>query len=276
MPVIGSFNLRYPQGGAAPDVPGDIQKLAQDVDVALQLAGHVAVTDLDALALLNPSTWESRVVLVDALNANFQASDGSWVQITTARVADTSARDLEYGKASGAYRVLGARVLVTGFTRPIEYEYSGSAWEAITSIFCALNKGTSQTLTTAGTFYPLSWTTEVADPWGMHDNVTNNTRITVPVAGTYEILCHVYANVAAGNMYAQIQVNGSLIIPGVSDRRTAAASVAGQLVIVGPVPLAAGDYIEVMVQNDTQNSVSVAGTTTALTSAVTLKLLRGA
>lgn len=68
------------------------------------------VGDLDALAARSAST-EGEIVHVDEGGANFQAQDGSWVQITDAVFASAATRDSAYNKGGGAYRVQGlARV----------------------------------------------------------------------------------------------------------------------------------------------------------------------
>lgn len=67
------------------------------------------VSDLDALAALSASDFEGRRIHVDALNVDFQAVDGAWVQQGIARVADAATRTTEYAKASAAYLVQGVK-----------------------------------------------------------------------------------------------------------------------------------------------------------------------
>ena len=102
-------------------------------------------------------------------------------------------------------------------TNSTEY-YSGSAWAAIggsatpTLVGCRLTKSANQSLTdsteTAITFDGESWDTN-----GFHDNVTNNTRITIPAGytGKYELSGVVSIAPMVGNYYVLIKKNGSVL-----------------------------------------------------------------
>lgn len=84
----------------------------------------------------------------------------------------------------------------------------------------------------------------------MHDNVTNNSRITVPVAGVY--VATFSGVVEADNdynfLYAYIQVNGATILAGTTIGTLTDAGIAPWLnVTTPPYKLAANDYLQVVV-----------------------------
>ena len=83
---------------------------------------------------------------------------------------------------------------------------------ALTLVGCSLTKSANQSLTasteTAITFDGESWDTN-----GFHDNVTNNTRITIPTGytGKYELSGVVSLAPMVGNYYVLIKKNGSVL-----------------------------------------------------------------
>jgi len=148
------------------------------------------------------------------------------------------------------------------------YRFNGSIWvEEASGIACALRKSANQNLTTTAT--ALSWDVEVSDPSGIHSNVTNNTRLTAPVAGLYEIASSIYNNNTSGLGTLQARVNGTTDAPGSLERRTADA--AGlSLRNVFSLAMAPGDYVEIMVLHATAAG-SVAGGTANGSATVSMK-----
>jgi hypothetical protein len=66
-----------------------------------------------------------------------------------------------------------------------------------------------QTLTT-GVITTLNWNTETRDDGGLHDNVTNNSRLTAQVAGWYDIFATIaFASNATGRRLAGLLLNGA-------------------------------------------------------------------
>ena len=116
---------------------------------------------------------------------------------------------------------------------------------------CIAYQNVAQTLTTA-TPANVTWDAEVIDSTGaMHDNVTNNTRITVPLAGLYLITGQVtFTGNASGVRSIYVQKNGATVIqrnsvgsPSAGVHTTIPFSVMAQLAV--------NDSVEV---NATQNS----------------------
>jgi len=124
-----------------------------------------------------------------------------------------------------------------------DYVYSGTAWVA-NPAYCALRKSVDYTLTATAAAIPLD--VEISDLAGMHDNVTNNTRITCTLAGLYEITAAGLNSNGTGSGTMSARLNGTTAIPGSQDGGPMDAT-AGRMMRIGfPVALVVGDYVEIM------------------------------
>ena len=111
---------------------------------------------------------------------------------------------------------------------------------------CRLTKDQNQTLTTANTWYSLSWQTETYDTNSYHNN-TNNSRITVPSTGYYLFMVHYAPNSIVNVNYGQFKKNGSTdiefrLMNGATN--TYPSGMSSTAIFY----LAANDYIEFQVQ----------------------------
>lgn len=128
-------------------------------------------------------------------------------------------------------------------------------------IGCSLYKTQSQSIPNS-TNTVVTFNAELWDTADMHDNQTNNSRITIPVAGKYHIWATiVFTTNSAGDRAAFIQRNGST--PLAYTYFGACSSVPTALPFSFVAQLSAGDYIELVVW---QNS----GTTLDLSAGSTL------
>ena len=139
-----------------------------------------------------------------------------------------------------------------------EFAYS-SGWKSASGAVCVLGKSVSQSLTTSLT--AVSWDVEVSDAYGMHNNVANDSRVTAPGAGVYEVTVFVYNNKTTGVGVVQARKNGTTDIQGSFTRRTGTADAAIPLDKTFPVVLAAGDYIEIMASHSAAAGTVGGGTT---------------
>lgn len=107
---------------------------------------------------------------------------------------------------------------------------------------CRVYKSSGQTVGT--TYTALTFDTESFDTNTMHDNATNNTRITIPTTGYYLIggLCTTDGNANGG---AQVRINGTTLI-GTNANGNAAASVQNGGHTSTIYSLTAGDYVELL------------------------------
>lgn len=129
---------------------------------------------------------------------------------------------------------------------------------------CRVVKTTNQSIASGGAGTTISWDSEVHDPYTMHDNVTNNSRITVPYSGYYMIEAElVYAANATGLRMALICVNGA---------ETGRTAIPNATVNAPTVPtitifryLNANDYVEVLGWQNSGGPLNVLYTATPST-----------
>jgi hypothetical protein len=134
---------------------------------------------------------------------------------------------------------------------------AGVKWE--TPQYCRLHRASTQSIGTgadtaiqfAASTGPGSGTPEEIDPSDLHSTSTNNTRITIGVAGKYLIGGEVTfaANTAGTQRYVTLAVNGNVV----ARQRFAAAPATGvtpQINVSTLYALAVGDYVEVRCYQD--------------------------
>jgi hypothetical protein len=110
------------------------------------------------------------------------------------------------------------------------------------------------------TFTALNFGSERWDSAAMHDTVTNNSRITCRVAGEYDIGASVhFAANATGNRFVLLRLNGVTSI-GADGSPNFGASQTAYLNTATRYRLAVGDYIEVVVYQDSGGSLNTAVT----------------
>jgi hypothetical protein len=101
----------------------------------------------------------------------------------------------------------------------------------------------------------ISFDSERWDTNALHDNSTNPTRLKAPVAGTYSIAAHVqFADNATGVRQLAVFVNGSVMW---ATTEAAAKSTNNWLSLSTIIQLAANDYIEVYVYQNSGGSLNI-------------------
>jgi len=147
-------------------------------------------------------------------------------------------------------------------TDAVQY-YSGSAWTAVSTtpsfVGCSLYKSTDQSLANVTTT-TITWDSEHYDTSSFHDNVTNNSRITIPSgkAGYYllETTLNWNSN-ATGYREARFYKNGSTLLAYSPMQAATSGGVANTLNCVKN--LAVGDYIEVKGEQGSGGALSISG-----------------
>lgn len=128
----------------------------------------------------------------------------------------------------------------------------GVAWKP-TDIGCRVTHSLDQVIGT-GAFTKVAFNTESYDTDTMHDNSTNNTRITFTTAGKYAVGAHIMGEtIAAGVLWdCWIKLNDTTYIAGV--RGVGGSGARTHIDTIGEYNFAANDYIEVAVfQNSGSN-----------------------
>jgi hypothetical protein len=171
--------------------------------------------------------------------------------IITATAANTPAR---LGVGSDA------QILVADSTAS-----TGLKWATPSTTFvgCSLQKAT-QSLAT-GTWVALTWNVETNDSNAFHDNVTNNSRVTIPAgyAGRYLItttICYDQSG-GTGARYIGVYKNGGNV------SLTAIGIAGGGVVVSGTLPItyteivncSVADYLEIYGYQSSGGALSVIG-----------------
>lgn len=170
-----------------------IRTLGQSIDTSMmdleggttgQVLAKASNTDMDF-------TW----VTTDDTNAIQNAIVDAKGDLIGATAADTPAR-LAVGT--------NGHVLTADST-----EATGLKWSALPDISCRVYAGTATNLST--TFASIAFNTENFDTDTMHDNATNNSRITIKTAGKYHVGGQ--ANTTANQAFGlRLLVNGGSLI----------------------------------------------------------------
>lgn len=117
---------------------------------------------------------------------------------------------------------------------------------------CSVYQSTAQTSQAVNTWNTTTFTSELFDTDTMHDNVTNTSRITVPIAGKYLIIGGVGvdpANVTGpSESYGRIILNGGTVNNyGLSNNYVPSTGTTVYVTCVALMSLAANDYVELQV-----------------------------
>lgn len=114
----------------------------------------------------------------------------------------------------------------------------------------------AQAIATGGSGSVLSFDSERHDVGGLHDNATNNSRLTAPDAGVYDIFASVeFAGNATGLRMVALRINGATLID--ADFRSPAGAGATRIPLSTQWKLAAGDYVEVLVFQSSGGNLNV-------------------
>ena len=118
---------------------------------------------------------------------------------------------------------------------------------------CFVYNSANISITTSGAVQALTFDTEYEDTGGMHSTSVNTSRITIPTGGSgwYRFGgCVRFAANATGYREVKIRANGSVDIV-IQRTENHGGTDTCRVALHGEYPLAAGDYIELVV---TQNS----------------------
>jgi hypothetical protein len=108
------------------------------------------------------------------------------------------------------------------------------------------------------TLTALAFNSERYDTDGLHDTVTNNSRLTCTRAGIYLITGSLaYGTAAAGVRQSYIRLNGSTLLVAVNAGVTAGTTVAAVHNPTTLYQLAVGDYVELVAYQDTGGALNV-------------------
>lgn len=121
---------------------------------------------------------------------------------------------------------------------------------------CILTRTTNQSIPNA-TRTPIEFTSELYDPTGLHDNSTNNSRITIKESGIYQIFAQANLDDSGTETIrlAVILLNG-VDTPGPSTRAGVDGGGRWGLAINWAMSLSAGDYLELAILQNSGGALS--------------------
>lgn len=111
----------------------------------------------------------------------------------------------------------------------------------------SLTRTTTQTIST-GTVTALAFDAEEVDTDTLHDNSTNNSRVTIALTGKYFVFGQVdYEASSTGQRQARIHKNGSEFLTSIVDSSTAGIVIVQVATVMS---LSSGDYVELATYQD--------------------------
>lgn len=114
-----------------------------------------------------------------------------------------------------------------------------------------------------GAVTPINFTSEDYDNGNMHDNSVNNTRLTAPATGIYEVTCGIeLANNATGARFHGIEVDGTTFVAS-SSPGWAMGNQAWRNIITTVVSLAATHYVECTIFQDSGTDINITASSDA-------------
>jgi len=121
---------------------------------------------------------------------------------------------------------------------------------------CRVTKAAAQSIPN-GTYTELLFDTERYDTAGLHSTVSNTGRLTAPVAGVYEVICHARLDALAAGTESLIELRKNGVFPGIARDRRCATGWPQRLHVATHIYLAAGDYVSAHVIQISGGSINV-------------------
>lgn len=228
-------------------VPSNVKKMTFTLDVFGGTVLTSARYDDVYVKILRPAN--------DLLNGNLRGgvneSQGKPVNRLLAKVLAGDADSLDGAPDGTTYKKV---IAVDGATNKI------TNLSVVDNTRSRVHRTTSQPITNNTETF-INWDNEYYDLGGMHDNVTNNTRLTVPTGkgGVYFISTQIAWESATGsgqtNREVRIYLNGTTRVASVQDFREGSFTQSAHGVVV----LAAGDFIEVAVLHNRGSALNAQG-----------------
>lgn len=229
------------------DLPADFETFGQAVDTSLadlkggttgQVLSKASNTDMDF-------TW----VAADDTNAIQNAIVDAKGDLIAASAADTPAR-----LAVGA----NGETLIADSTASTGLKWAKSPNFIGCRVYSSSAQSVANSTDTAAAFANESYDTD-----GFHSNVTNNNRITIPagLTGYYRITANIgFATNSSGRRIFQVRLNGGASL--CAGEMTPALGVEPTGTVTDTFLLSAGDYIDLLLFQNSGGSLNTSGNAT--------------
>jgi hypothetical protein len=141
------------------------------------------------------------------------------------------------------------------------YDNIDAAFALAQNNYCVAYHNTTQSVN-SGTSTALNLNSEDSDANGMHDTVTNNTRVTVGVTGSYKAHGRaLFATNATGQRIIFIRKNGTTEMAKVIVAKNDGTNATAIEVHMATEALTAGDYLELIAFQDSGAAINVGNAT---------------
>lgn len=190
----------------------------------------------------DPAAFGNRFTAIEARVQELERVNRRQVSMSINDLSDTNMSVVTDGQALSWNRAAG--------------QYTPVYLPRSDQLSCVVRKSTATTVNDV-TATVIAWNTAVDNPAGMWSSGTPG-RITVPVAGVYVVFTTIEWNAAGlGSRLVRFDKSGGDIIA--HDRRTGTAAYQIGLCLSRAVRLAANDYLEVTVYQDSGGAQTVSG-----------------
>lgn len=202
---------------------------------------------------INPQQGALDTVLPDAVGYSVAGRDVYIANIDTANTVTV--------RTAAGQTVNGVLTLVVPAGQSVFLMSDGANWFSTPSRWtvqgCRVFNSANQSITTA-TVTTLAFDSERFDTDGMHSTAVNTSRITITAPGRYLIgVCVSWDVSAAGQRFMRFMLNGVTEIARVRSPPVAGGALGSTYVLETVYDLAAGDFVEVQVQQDTGGNLNV-------------------
>jgi hypothetical protein len=218
------------------------------------------------------SPQEGQFAFLKDTNVTTYYTGSAWANLDTTGMTNpmTTTGDTIYSSSGSTPARLG--IGTAGQVLQVNSGATAPEWATpaggVTFSGCQVTQGSAQSIANAS-IVTLNFNTETFDVDGYHDNVTNNSRLTVPAGKTGYFLIHAKLNMTAnatGSYQGLITKNGGQIKTFASKNNTGINGEPSITFVASGVPT---DYFEFKVYQDQGTSLDTISGTTATTFGIT-------
>lgn len=121
---------------------------------------------------------------------------------------------------------------------------------------CRVYRSSTQSVASA-TYTEILWNAERYDTASLHSTVSNTGRITAPIAGVYEFVCHLQIDAVTAGTDSLIELRKNGVSPGIARDRRCSTGWPQRMHVATHIYLAAGDYVTAHVYQASGSSKNV-------------------